>query len=123
MKKLIAIAAVVLLVTGCASQSEPEYPSSYRSVEELKEAFVKAGGECPDWEQTNQVKLAAESGTCSESNVLSIYSSEAVRDEALAAYKSIALGDSTLLVGENWIINDKRVKELDSAIGGTFVTT
>lgn len=98
------------------------YPDTYRSVEELKDAFVKAGGTCDNWNQSNQVVLANESGTCSDQNVLSIYASESAVDEALEAYKSLGSTDSTLLIGENWIINDPSVKDLDPAIGGTFFT-
>ncbi len=129
MKKLgIALIGACLLLAGCsASPSAPEtsaasYPATFRSVEELRDAFVAAGGDCPAWQQTNQIPLAAESGTCSDSNVLSIYSSTADRDELVRGYKSIATSDSAILVGENWVINDKSVRDLDPALGGTLVT-
>lgn len=130
MKRLLAASITALLLTGCAATSEPDapaqeaasYPETYRSVVELKDAFVQAGGDCPSWEQTNQVKTASESGTCSPTNVLSIYTSEAEKEDALELFKSIAQPGAALLVGKNWIINDKSVKEIDPAIGGTFFT-
>ncbi len=123
MKKLI-IASVIgaIALSGCA-QNTHAYPDTYRSVEELRDAFVQAGGDCPNWEQSNQVKLAAESGTCSSTNVLSIYTSSASKDEVIATLKSLGMEGLSLLAGDNWIINDPEVKNLDTAIGGVLVTS
>lgn len=111
-------------LTGCSSNA---YPETYSSVEELRDAFVKAGGECPEWEQRNQVSLSAESGECSSQTVLSIYSSESDRDQVVNTqkelHKMVDMGGMHLLVGANWIINDPNVKDLDRAIGGIFITT
>lgn len=122
MKAWIALLAVALLVTGCAQQ--PAYPETFRSVEELRDAFIEAGGICEEWEQSNKVKVAAESGTCDGSNVLSIYSSETDRDSVVGnmQFSAEILGEVNLLVGKNWIINDPDVKELDPALEGTLVT-
>lgn len=125
MRKLgIALIGVCTLLVGCsaAPAATASYPATFRSVEELRDAFVRAGGDCPDWKQTNQIPLAAESGTCSDSNVLSIYSSTADRDKLVTRYKEIASEDSVILVGENWVINDKAVRDLDPTLGGTLVT-
>ncbi len=129
MKKLgVTAIAAVLVLAGCSSSPTPQptsdaaYPAKFRTVEELRDAFVRAGGSCPNWQQTNQIPLAAESGTCSSSNVLSIYSSTADRDELVRGYKSIAMEDSVIMVGENWVINDKQVRSLDPALGGTIVS-
>lgn len=131
MKKLLALGAIALMLSGCsagpksmeASGSAATYPSTYRSVEELRDAFVRAGGSCDHWEQDNVVKAAAESGRCSESNVLSIYTSKAEVDRAVQLFKSLGSIDAKLLVGENWIINDPAVGDLPEEFGGTFVTT
>lgn len=128
--KYLAIAAIGLMaLTGCEQSVEdspedaPEaYPATYSSVEELRDAFVQAGGICPEWEQKNHVKLAAESGTCSDSNVMSVYISEAQKDEAVNTLMSITESKTSLLVGENWIINDKQIDSIDREIGGVFVT-
>lgn len=123
-KVVIACAAAVLALAGCTSAGDTaanEYQDSYRSVEDLRDAFVAAGGDCPEWEQTNQIKAAAESGTCSSSNVLSIYSSDATRDGAVEILKAIS-DNINLLVGENWVINDDSVQDLDPALGGTLVS-
>ena len=116
-----------MLLTGCGATAAPTaaptqdtYPATFKTVEDLRDAFVRAGGECPEWEQSNHIPLAAESGTCSDSNVLSIYTSQKDRDELVDGFKSIALEGSTILVGENWIINDPSVRDLDPALGGVI---
>lgn len=134
MKKLVVAAAVALLMTGCAAGTdttdsaapevapEPKYPATYRSVEELRDSFVEAGGACPDWVQENLIVAAAESGTCSTTNVLSVYTSQESKDEAVSTLKEIAISDLNLLVGENWVINDPVVASLDPELGGTLVS-
>lgn len=54
--------------------------------------------------------------------MLSIYSSTADRDELVRGYKSMAMEDSAIMVGANWVINDKQVRSLDPALGGTIVS-
>ncbi|MEB4614002.1 hypothetical protein [Leucobacter sp. M11] len=125
MKKLALALVLALTLSGCASVATTEaseYPATFRSVEELKEAFVSAGGACPDWHQSDLVKLAAQSGTCSEVNVLSIFSSKSSQDEMISSLKTL-LDNVSLLVGENWVINDPSVGELDPGLGGVLVTS
>lgn len=126
MKKVALVCTVgLLLLSGCSmntAQSRDIVETSYRSVVELRDAFISAGGSCESWVQKNQVTLAAESGTCNDSNVLSIYTSESVKDEALNMFKEIAADGTTLVVGPNWIVNDPSARDLDSSIGGVLVT-
>lgn len=126
---LAGVAGAALVALSACSQVAPElepeaatYPETFRSVEELRDAFVEAGGECPSWEQSNHIPAAAESGTCSDSNVLSIYTSKDSTEAAFDNYKTIAQPGASLLVGENWIINDEVVKDLDPALGGVLFT-
>lgn len=128
MKKLVTVLACTAMLAGCSSISptpdQPDYPDTYRSVEELRDAFVRAGGACDEWEQSNRVTAASESGTCSDSNVLSVYSSQDDRDQVVDSLRefSTTIGGMNLLVGENWIVNDPAVKNLDPAMGGVLVT-
>lgn len=120
---LILIGSIAL--TGCSSGesqpgSESESPSaevsseaptplgemSFATVTELKDALVAEGFPCPEWIETNQVKLAATSGTCDDSSVLSVYTSNSAKEDVIQNLKSFT-GDfgGHLVVGENWILN------------------
>ena len=130
---LLAAGIVILLLSGCSSAAPSERdakstptPSqepadTYATVTDLRDAFVAAGGACPDWRQTDRVKLAAQSGDCSDSTVLSIYSSETDRDQIVENLKSFGMGVH-LLVGENWIVNVEAPERYADALGGTVVT-
>lgn len=51
---------VILVVSLTACSASPK--ATYSTVEDLKEAFVKAGGECDEWDATHSVEGSAESG-------------------------------------------------------------
>lgn len=122
----------MLALTGCsagtneaATGSESSTPiARYDSVNDLRDAFVNAGGECPSYEQGNGVKYSAESATCSDSTVLSTYlSSETVQkrvDESKTALQG--MDSSTWLVGENWIINAPNPEGLQEKMGGQLIS-
>lgn len=130
--KFVAIGFAVLLLAGCSGapseNSGPATPPAdggqYGSVVDLRDAFVAAGGSCDDWDQTNQVANAAESGSCSSTTVLSTYTSESSRDEVVAAVKEIGkvVGGSSQLVGVNWIVNSPDASDVRDKLGGTLVT-
>lgn len=107
-----------------AESSAPAPKARYDSVAELKEAFVTAGGECPDFKQTNRVKFSAESADCSTTTVLSTYlSAEAVQkrvDESKEAFAG--LDSSTWLVGENWIVNTSNPESFQNKMGGQLIS-
>lgn len=116
MKKGILFGAIVLatLVAGCGAE-EPRY----ESVTELRDAAIAAGYECPSWVQSNNVKNASESGTCTDADVFAVYpSSEAVQETVDAAKASFG---GVWLVGENWTINAPTVvlPNLQKVLGGT----
>jgi hypothetical protein len=124
---LIAIASVLLL-SGCTGTPAPKTstaPASsvpaatYKTVDALRVAFTKAGGDCSGWVASNPVKLAAQSGDCSGSTVLSTYLSSASRDQVIVNLKSF--GNVHLLVGENWIINTPSPEPYADALAGTVV--
>lgn len=109
--------------TSIPTKTVPANGEHYSSVGSLKSAFIGAGGDCSVYEETNQVTLAAESATCGKSTVLSIYSSVADRDAAVDGLKQFAdMIGMHLLVGENWIVNDKNVTQYQPKLGGTLVT-
>jgi hypothetical protein len=136
--------AVVVLI-GCSSGSDkpadveeptqpttaastPTGPQTFSSVVDLRDAAVDAGYECRRWKQTNDVTLAAESGTCSAASVLSTYASDGDLQQQLDVDKEMAdlLTDSGIettpaLVGPNWILKDPRAADLQDALGGVVV--
>lgn len=90
------------------------------TIAQLVKAYTDAGGVC-NWKQTDVVKGAVASGTCSSAAVLSIYNSGADRDKVVKNVQSLPI-ESTLLVGENWIINATDAPGMASKLGGTAIT-
>lgn len=98
----------------------PTIKATYGTVTELRDALVAAGYECPAWEQADQVKLAAQSGSCSDADVLSVYVGAEDRDVVVATLKEF--GGASLLVGENWILNSPEAPAFQAKMGGVVVT-
>lgn len=118
---LATLIAATLALTGCGPD---ESGGSYNDVEALRDAFVKAGGNCDEWDQTNKVLGAAQSGECGMDTVLSTYlNHDAVQDRIADTKDSIfgAMGDDWL-TGENWIINGENIEELQRKLGGQVVS-
>ncbi|WP_309617705.1 hypothetical protein [Salinibacterium sp.] len=131
---LILVSSSALLLAGCAAATPetvtpetitPAEGLTYGSVEDLREAFESAGGECDGWVQSNQVKAAAESGACGTKAVLSTFASESDRDDSASTLKMLMadVGGVELLVGANWIINSDGVSELQETLGGTIINS
>lgn len=121
-KKLLAtLAAATILMTGCGPD---ESGGSYSDVEALRDAFIEAGHECDEWEQSNQVLGAAQSGECGTETVLSTYlTHDAVQDRIAETKESLGgLLGGEWLTGENWIINTDNARELQEAMGGQIVS-
>ncbi|MFJ5861494.1 hypothetical protein ACIQCM_08720 [Pseudarthrobacter sp. NPDC092439] len=127
---LLTLAAAVIL-TGCSDPATatspsptPTPPATYDTVAELKDAFVEAGGECDDWEQTNKVQIAAQSGTCGTDTVLSVYLSSEAVERRIETTKGSIFGTvgGDWLVGENWIINADGTSDLKEKLGGRIVS-
>jgi hypothetical protein len=127
--------AACLALAGCGGGKNEAKPvgssagtakaKSYDGVEDLRDAYIRAGGECNDWNKSNKVTGAAESGECGGSVVLSTYlSSQAAQDQVKTTKE--ALGDTIALhwlVGENWIINAPDVDDVKKKLGGTIVSS
>ena len=110
----VAALALLVLLTSCSNSSKASVKSKrFETVLEMRDAYIEAGGDCPEWELST-VSLAIGSGSCSGDSVLSIYSSRTIANEQNSAMKDLMLEllpeainhRLTLLVGENWILND-----------------
>ena len=131
MRRATGAVAMALLLAGCsgsgANESSPTPtptgPTRYDSVTALRDVAVDAGYSCPSWRQTDQVLKAAQSGTCSDQDVFSIYLSNESVETAVLALKQGAPAKMYLLTGANWIINapGDDVYSLKDALGGTVV--
>lgn len=127
---MLALVAVAAGMAGCASEPDKteaakvEPVKTYDKVAALKDAFVKAGGRCQDWTESNKVKIASQSGECGTATVLSVYLSKDAVERRIEATKSSIFGDSgnDWLVGDNWIINDDDVADLQPKLGGRIVS-
>lgn len=116
-------ASATATATPSPTKTVPVNGEHYSSVQALKEAFVLAGGVCSGYSQTDNVTLAAQTGTCGKGAVLTTYSSVSDRDGVVANMKQFSdLVGMNLLVGENWIINDAGVATVQPKLGGTLFT-
>lgn len=134
-----AVVATALLTASCSSTSNPTEPeaetsspavekdASYSTIEEFRDAVVEAGLDCPSWSERTGSTYAAAAGDCSDSTVLSIFSSETQRDEQVAVLKAITIEDEgqPLLVGPNWMINGhlEDLEAVQPALGGIVDTS
>lgn len=105
----------------------PVNGGSYPTVASLKAAYVRAGGECPDFKQTNRITLAAESAECSTSTVISTYVSSSDISELIQTVKKLnadlkTTGGNSWLVGENWVINSPTAAIVQEKLGGKIVS-
>ena len=100
-------------ITGAAT--------SYDTLEQLRDAFVAAGGECGSWEEIDPGEADARGGRCDDTTVLAVYANKAELDDAVE--RSINLATSThLLVGENWMLNTPEPQRFVDALGGRVIT-
>lgn len=132
-------AACLIALTSCgddgseASPSEPsestpivEKDARYGTVEGLMEAAVRAGYDCNRWRQDDDVDLAAESGTCSNSDVFATYASDGDLQAQLDTFRELDemfadldMEPDPTLVGPNWTIKGSEGVKLQEVLGGT----
>ena len=101
-KRLVA-GVLVLALSGCASPTTPS-----ETVDELRERFVAAGGECAD-ATAFDLEQATESLQCSSGAVLHTVASDADRSAIVDYYlESDSVRERThiMLGAERWIIVD-----------------
>lgn len=119
---------------GAGSSSEAaEQPTrtelgKVSSVVELRDALMDAGYDCTGWTQENVVDLAAESGSCDDSDVFSTFASEGDLQAQLDISREMGdmLADAdveanTNLVGPNWIFSAPTAGDYAEKVGGTIV--
>lgn len=125
----LAASAVVLgaasVLVGCSGPGEPipeitGTASSYSDVTELRDAFVAAGGECPEWEPIDTGDYDADAGRCDERTVIAVYRVPSQLAEAVERAKALATS-THLLVGTDWIINTPEPHRFVDALGGTVI--
>jgi hypothetical protein len=140
----VVLLAGALALSGCAASTTaattvvkptptptvsgpPADGGSYATVGALKAAFVKAGGACPDFKQTNRITLAAESAECSTNTVISTYVSSNDISQLIQTVKKLnadlkTTGGNSWLVGENWVINSPTSTDMQEKLGGKIVS-
>lgn len=134
---VLVVGLGIALLSGCGGGDSNDAGGSaatavkaraYGSVADLRIAAVSAGYTCARWKQDNAVRLAAESGHCSEDDVFSTYASKARLNRQLETSQQLdqmsldaGLKPNPYLVGPNWIINAPSVDTLRSSLGGTVV--
>lgn len=101
----------------------PDPDAPYQSVEELRQQFILAGGDCPDaeWELVTYYAPATQAGNC-RTAFMAIYSNVADRDLGLRAFEiTLSGGVLDLLVGPNWILGAVSPAQYAERLGGTLV--
>ena len=98
---------------------------SVADIDALVDAYVAAGGTCA-WQKTDEVPGAAASGTCIEAAsctttdewaTLSVFSSTVARDEAAEEIRAQPC-ETSVLVGENWILDASDAVDVAVPMGG-----
>ena len=131
--KLAIFLGAILLLTGCTASNtatiEKPKDNKISSLEELKQAFTNAGGQCWDWMVDNSVPLAKfhwiGKGDCDSRTVLIVYEDGVnVMEEALLIRKTNkSLGFTTsYLIGDNWTVSSDQVEIVYPKMGGTLMT-
>ena len=110
---LSLLLSAVLLV-GCSS-APPADGGSYESATALKDALVKAGGTCDDWDPSNKVKFAKSSGTCGQKYALTVFNDDGMFETWRDGVKQLGL---RVNVGKNWAISGTDEEEIQKKLGG-----
>ncbi len=123
----LAISAVTLtgcsLIDGGDDEAKPTIfgeATEYQTLDELKAAFVTAGGECDSWEPVDPGDYDAEAGRCGDSTVLAVYHNPDQIPEVVARAQQLAT-TTHLLVGENWVVNTPNPENFVDQLGGTTI--
>lgn len=118
LRSSVVLACLMLLLTGCGGASAPADGGSFDSAAELKDALVKAGGTCDDWDEHNKSVLADSSGSCGEKWALAVYSDPKnleLWSETITELKADAV------VGKNWSVSGKDAANVQKLLGGELL--
>jgi hypothetical protein len=116
----LMVSGLVALGGGCGDTTY----SSYHSVEELRLDAVRAGLDCPTWTRDDRPD-GTQAGSCSAHTRLFVYTSGDALDSAMEELEDTAdrIGMTfTVLVGENWVVNDLNAAALQEELGGEVVS-
>jgi hypothetical protein len=113
-------ALATMVVGGCGGTSS----SSYSSVETLRADAIRAGLTCPSWTRDDRAD-GTQAGSCSPTTRLFVYEDDDALDAAMKQFHEISDETGmpfTVLVGENWVVNDVNAALLQKELGGEIVT-
>lgn len=130
MKKILSATvavAIALSLSACAGG-----PKSYATVDDLKAAYVAAGGACDSGQVVNTSAITAASKdldgltgfSCSNDVGLFVFPSSKARDYFVALISGAATASKKtvhLVLGEKWLVGGVSLdnKKFASALGGT----
>ncbi len=132
--KFLIIFVSLLVLTGCSGSNQlkerlGDKNSRFESLEELKAAFVEAGGQCWGWRIDNSAPLEEfgwiGKGDCDSSTVLIVYADgvDVMAEAMMVRNTNINLGLKTsYLIGDNWTINSDQIQTVYPKMGGTLMT-
>ena len=122
---LFAILIQTGMVSACASPLSADGPKVYESIEELKEDFEAAGGDCRSATE-RPVYLALGGIDCGDG-----YTTLVLFEDRAAAVrwgqagsqlcKELAACEGGTLIGENWGINTQAPELFQGELGGTIL--
>lgn len=111
---------IALSVGGCGGAKY----SSYASVDALRADAIRGGLVCPTWTRDDRPD-GTQAGSCSATTRLFVYKNGDALDAAMAQFHDISDRTGmpfTVLVGENWVVNDVNAAMLQKELGGEIVT-
>src|SRR6478735_7501228 len=111
---------IALLLGGCG---EAKYPS-YASVETLRADAIRGGLVCPTWTRDDR-RDGTQAGSCSATTRLFVYKNGDALNAAMDQFHDISDRTGlpfTVLVGENWVVNDVDAAMLQKELGGKMAT-
>lgn len=120
---------ILLLVLSPALVSCGESTNKFATIQDLRDAFVKAGAQCWEFKEERilpQIKTTHKaSASCDQKSRLIIYTENTdSMQQALDFAKFMRSLDYKLniLVGDNWFINSDQVTLVSEKMGGTLIT-
>lgn len=118
----------VLLLSACSTDATGgARVATYTSLDALKAAYLSAGGTCRGWTEDDDIRAAAQSGTCAGGIELSTYLNGADLLGQVTLLRDTASGGddgstdpprTELLIGTDWLVSGEHVRALQPKLGG-----